>query len=65
MVYMPVFSHLRTYIPLLQHHITELVATEKKLYVTEQLACMSPYSKCQKFSEVYIILIILHTARQN
>jgi len=52
MMYMPVFSHLRTYTPLLWHHRSELVATDKELYVTEQLTCMSPYSKCQKCSDV-------------
>jgi hypothetical protein len=52
-VYMPVLSHLRTYTPLLQHHRTELAATEKELYVTEELTCISPYSERQKFSYVY------------
>jgi len=48
------YSYIRGLnIPLLQHYRTELVATEKELYVTEQVTCMSPYSKCQKFSDVY------------
>ena len=45
MMYMPVFSHLRTDTPLPWRHRTELVATEKELHVTGQLTCMISIQK--------------------